>query len=65
MASLREVAAVVEAERATAAREIERAREQIANLKIADSTFRGESRRGLHRVGVCFSSQHEMWLTEL
>jgi hypothetical protein len=61
MASLREVAAVVEAERATAAREIERAREQIAHLQIVENILRGE----LWATETECASQHALWLAEL
>jgi hypothetical protein len=62
MALLREVAAVAEAERATAAREIERAREQLTRLQVVESIPRGEE-SGLQNCRVL--SQHEMGLTEL
>eukprot|EP00966_Prymnesium_polylepis_P150841 3484234-Prymnesium_polylepis.1 len=59
MASLREVAAVVGAEMATAAREIERAREQYESRSPVCRLWRGEhpQRRVVGcRIGVCFTA---------
>ena len=58
---LREVAAVVEAERAIAAREIERTQEQVTRLQVVESILRGE----LWAAELECASQHELWLAEL